>query len=62
MKVCVVGAGVVGLTTALELQMQLHDIDITILVNTFNTETTSDGAAGLFMPYLDFQGPTEAIT
>lgn len=62
MKVCIVGAGVVGLTTALELQKQFRDVDITILAHKFNAETTSDGAAGLFMPYLAFRGPTEAIT
>lgn len=62
MKICVVGAGVVGLTTALELRNQFRDIDITILADNFNAETTSDGAAGLSMPYLNFRGPTEEIT
>uniref|UniRef100_A0AAG5D4W0 FAD dependent oxidoreductase domain-containing protein n=1 Tax=Anopheles atroparvus TaxID=41427 RepID=A0AAG5D4W0_ANOAO len=62
MKVCVVGAGVVGLTTATELQRQLRNASVTVLADRFEQDTCSDVAAGLFRPSSSFSGPTEEIT
>lgn len=58
----VLGAGVVGLHTALELQRQLPDAQITIVADRFGVDTTSDVAAGLFRPSTSFAGPNEAVT
>ncbi|KAK3926945.1 D-aspartate oxidase [Frankliniella fusca] len=63
MRACVVGAGVVGLLTAMELQRELGaSLDLTILADKFNEETTGDGAAGFFYPSTYFAGPTFDVT
>lgn len=58
----IVGAGVVGLTTALELQAEYSNAKITILSDKFLKDTTSDVAAGIFRPGTSFSGPTQEIT
>lgn len=50
MKVAVVGSGVVGLTTALELQKEFRNAKIFIIADKFYKETTSYAAAGIFRP------------
>lgn len=62
MHFVVVGAGVVGLTTALELQKEFPTANITIFADRFGIETTTDVAAGIFRPSPSFSGPTPAIT
>ena len=57
-KIAILGAGVVGLTTAerlievFEQNNKLADrkLDITIIAESFGKDTTSDGAGGLFRP------------
>ncbi|XP_076036286.1 D-amino acid oxidase 1 [Oratosquilla oratoria] len=61
-KVCVVGAGVVGLSTATHLQEQCPDAHITIIADKFTVDTTSDGAAGIFRPGSSFRCATSEIT
>ncbi|XP_053637950.1 D-aspartate oxidase isoform X2 [Cherax quadricarinatus] len=62
-RVCVVGAGVVGLTTATQLQKALPPgSTVTIIADKFLKETTSDGAAGIFRPGLQFQGDSPEVT
>lgn len=58
----VIGAGVVGLTTALELQKEFPTAQITILADKFGVETTSDVAAGIFRPSPSFSGPSHETT
>jgi D-aspartate oxidase len=58
----VLGAGVVGLTTALELQREFPNAQVTILAEKFLRDTTSDVAAGIFRPSTSFSGPNEEIT
>lgn len=62
MNIGVVGAGVIGLTTALELQTEFRNANITIIADKFTTETTSDVAAGVFRPGTSFSGPNEEVT
>lgn len=62
LNIAVLGAGVIGLTTAIELQKEIRNAKVTILAEKFTTETTSDGAAGLFRPGTSFSGPTTEIT
>lgn len=63
MRAAVVGAGVVGLHTALALQRELGaSLDVTVLADKFNQETTGDGAAGFFFPSSYFTGPTPDVT
>nr|CAD7262209.1 unnamed protein product [Timema shepardi] len=52
-RVAVVGGGVIGLTTAVALQERLlPSVDVTVLSENFSPDTTGDGAAGLWEPYI----------
>lgn len=62
MHFAVIGAGVVGLTTALELQKQFPSANVSILAEKFDVETTSDVAAGIFRPGTNFSGPSDDVT
>lgn len=62
MSFAVVGAGIVGLSTALELQKQHPNAQVSIFADRFGEDTTSDVAAGIFRPGPSFSGsdPTAA--
>lgn len=62
LRVGVLGAGVVGVTTATELQVEFPTASITIIADKFNKDTTSEVAAGIFRPSPSFEGPTPEIT
>jgi hypothetical protein len=62
LRVGVLGAGVVGVTPATELQAELPTASITIIADKFNKDTTSEIAAGIFRPSPNFTGPTTEIT
>lgn len=49
----VVGAGVVGLSTALNIQQRLPIAHVTLIADKFTKDTTSHGAGGLFRPNVD---------
>ncbi len=50
-KIVILGAGIAGLSTAARLHEQFGDaLDLTIIGDKLNIETTSDGAGGLFRP------------
>lgn len=61
MNFAVVGSGVVGLSTALELQKRFPNAKVTVVADKFHTETTSDVAAGFFYPGTTFAGPSDLI-
>ncbi|XP_076642950.1 D-amino acid oxidase 1 [Halictus rubicundus] len=61
MKVAIVGGGVVGLTTALQLQRELRNAEITVFASDFE-QTVSHVAAGIFRVGSSYSGPTEQIT
>lgn len=61
MKVAIVGGGVIGLTTALQLQHELRNIEITVFASDFDN-TVSHVAAGIFRVGSSYSGPTEKIT
>ncbi|XP_077417515.1 D-amino-acid oxidase-like isoform X2 [Vanacampus margaritifer] len=60
MRVAVIGAGVIGLTTAQSIYEQYHSIVTPLIIEVyadyFTPLTTSDGAAGLWQPYLNDKG------
>lgn len=62
LNIAVLGAGVVGLTTAFCLKNDLRNANIKVISEKFNEETTSYVAAGLFRPGSGFSGPSEDIT
>jgi glycine/D-amino acid oxidase-like deaminating enzyme len=53
LKICIIGAGVNGLSVAyrlIELNNSINPLNITIIAKDFGRNTTSDGAAGLYRP------------
>ncbi|XP_012276505.1 D-aspartate oxidase [Orussus abietinus] len=61
MKIAVVGGGVVGLTSALEVQRELRNAEVTVFAANFE-DTVSHVAAGIFRIGSSYSGPTEEIT
>ncbi|XP_033753948.1 D-aspartate oxidase-like [Pecten maximus] len=49
-KIAVIGAGVVGLSTAINIETIIPGCDITIIADRFEADTTSIGAGGIFRP------------
>lgn len=62
LNIAVIGSGVVGATTALELQKCYRNANITIVADKFDENTTSYVAAGLFRPSAGFLGPSLDVT
>ena len=60
-RVCVIGAGVIGLSAAYRLQDALPNVDITIVSDEFSPNTTGDGSAGFWRPYLVTGTPDEVV-
>lgn len=60
MRVAVIGAGVIGLSTALCIHEQFHSLlpslHLEVHADRCTPHTTSDGAAGLWQPYLSDHG------
>ncbi|XP_043487756.1 D-amino-acid oxidase [Polistes fuscatus] len=52
MRVAVVGAGVIGLTSAFALKQNNPELQVTIFADIFTPNTTGDGSAGLWGPFL----------
>lgn len=50
-KVCVIGAGVIGLSTAVCIQDRVPSAAVTLIAETFSPNTTSDGSAGFWEPF-----------
>lgn len=48
----VVGAGVIGMTSAFAVKNAFPHFEVHILADKFSPDTTSDGSAGLWGPYL----------
>ena len=49
-RVAIVGAGVVGLSTALAIQQERPDVKVTVVADKFLRDTLSIGAGGYFRP------------
>ena len=58
----VLGSGIIGLSTALELQREYPTANVSIIADRFEEDTTSYVAAGIFRPGSSFIGPTLEIT
>ena len=51
-SVAVVGAGICGLSSAVCILERDPTVKVTLIADKFSPDTTSDGAAGLMMPYV----------
>lgn len=61
LNICVVGAGVNGLSSAVCIKNQYPDANVTIIADKFSPLTTGDGAAGLWLPYLLSNTPERSV-
>jgi len=61
LKVAVVGAGIIGTSSALLLIESIPDLDITIISEKWSPNTTGDGSGGLLYPYLLGKTPKQKI-
>ncbi|KAL5016727.1 hypothetical protein ScPMuIL_006316 [Solemya velum] len=52
MKICVVGAGIVGLSSALRIQEACPKADVNLISEKFSPNTTSDVSGGFWGPHL----------
>jgi len=60
-RICVIGSGVVGLTTAVKLLEDCHsDVEVEVVSESSSPDTTSDVAAGIF--YWGINAPDQATT
>ncbi|XP_070554858.1 D-aspartate oxidase-like isoform X2 [Ptychodera flava] len=50
-SVCIVGAGVIGVSTGVCIQENIPDATVTIVADKFTPDTTSDGSGGLWEPH-----------
>lgn len=62
MNLGVLGCGVIGLTTAIELQKEFPNAQVSIIADRFNEDTVSSVAAGIFRPGTSFMGPSLEVT
>ena len=53
MKICIVGAGIIGTTTAYRIVERFPQCKVVLLAENFSPQTTSDGTAGFWEPHLD---------
>ena len=51
-KVCVIGAGIIGLPTAVYIIENIPNVEVTLIADKFSPETTADGANGWWAPNL----------
>ncbi|GCC28192.1 hypothetical protein chiPu_0006620 [Chiloscyllium punctatum] len=59
MRVAVIGAGVVGLSTAVCIAESIPDCSVTVIAEKFSPYTTSDVAAGILSPHFSRETPIE---
>ena len=52
-KIGVLGAGVVGLSVAVQLQKCLPHATICVIADKFGTQTLSNGPGGIFRPVIE---------
>ena len=60
-KVCVIGAGVIGLSSALRIIEQHPEVEVTVIADKFSPATTTDVSGGFWEPHLLGDTPQEKI-
>ena len=57
-RVAVIGAGVIGLSSALHVLEQCPSVEVTIFADAFSPNTTTNVSAGFWEPHLLGKTPT----
>lgn len=60
-SVCVVGGGVIGLSTAYVILTQRDDVDVTVIADKFSPDTTGDVSAGFWCPFKSGNTPAHLM-
>ena len=50
-RVAVVGAGIIGLSTAVHILESQPGVTVTLIADKFSPQTTGDGSAGMWLPH-----------
>ena len=61
MKICVVGAGIVGTSSAVRLKKAFPEAELNLISEGFSPATTSDGSGGFWQPHLLRDTPQELV-
>ncbi|GIY73821.1 d-aspartate oxidase [Caerostris extrusa] len=61
LKVAVIGGGVIGITSAYVIAENLEDVQVTVFSESWSPDTTGDGSAGYWCPYLLGDVPEEVL-
>ena len=62
MRICILGGGIVGATSALRIVQDTNGAhEITLLAEKFTPDTTSDGVAGWWEPHFDPKTPKKKV-
>ena len=56
-RIAVIGAGIIGLSTAYNILDTIPNVEVTVFYETLSPNTTSDVAAGLWLPHKWGQTP-----
>lgn len=56
-----VGAGVIGMTSAVAVKTAFPRFDVHVFATEFSPDTTGDGSAGLWGPYLLGETPPDKV-
>lgn len=59
-RIAVIGAGVIGLSSALRIRELLPQAEVTVFADKFPPFTTSDVSGGFWEPHLLFDTPKES--
>lgn len=60
-NVAVIGGGIIGLTSAVVIQSKFPNVKITVITEQLSPNTTADGSAGFWEPYLLSETPEQDI-
>ena len=61
LRVAVVGAGPIGLSTAVNIIEQVPGVDVSVIADKFSPHTTGDCAAGMVVPHALGSTPVELV-
>lgn len=61
MRICVIGGGIVGTSSAIRLTKAFPNADLELVSDSFSPHTTSDGSGGFWQPHLLRDTPAHSV-